>query len=342
MTQVSLQDITKEYGSGRLAAVRQLSLEIPSGEITALLGSSGSGKTTLLKIIAGLLPVTSGDVRFDGRSVVHIPAEQRGAVMVFQNHLLFPHMTIDQNIGFGLKMRGVRPDEVHRRTQAMLDVIQLPDVGRRRPHQLSGGQQQRVALARALIVEPRVLLLDEPLSNLDAHLRDEMRDLIRQVQRRFHITTIMVTHDQQDAIVMADRIALMQDGALLQFDTPDALFNRPDRESVARFFGGANFLRGRYDGRSVNTPAGCFQVQDEFVPGEVTLTVRPEHLRITVPGPNTTRGLIESQQFMGTHWRCTVRLAGNQPVVIYLSARHPVEDQPVDVYFPPEYLWLMR
>jgi ABC-type Fe3+/spermidine/putrescine transport system ATPase subunit len=342
MTQVSLQELTKEYGSNRLAAVRRLSLEIPSGEITALLGSSGSGKTTLLKIIAGLLPVTAGDVLFDGRSVLHIPAEQRGAVMVFQNHLLFPHMTIAQNIGFGLKMRGIRPDEIKRRTQAILDVIQLPDMGARRPHQLSGGQQQRVALARALIVEPRVLLLDEPLSSLDTHLRDEMRDLIRRVQRTFRITTIMVTHDQQDAIVMADRIALLQDGTLLQFDTPDALFVRPGSESVARFFGGANFLRGRFDGRSIHTPAGCFQVQGEFVPGEVTLTVRPEHLQITMPGPNTARGLIESQQFMGTYWRCTVRLAGNQLVVIHMTARHAVEGDPVNVYFPPEYLWLMR
>ncbi len=342
MTQVSLQDIYKQYDNNVQPALDRLSLDLPSGKISALLGASGSGKTTLLKIIAGLLPVTQGDVLFDGRSVLSVPTEQRGAVMVFQNHLLFPHMTIEQNIGFGLKMRGVRVTEIRRRAAEMLDLIQLPDVGKRRPHQLSGGQQQRVALARALIVEPRVLLLDEPLSNLDAHLRDEMRDLIRQVQQKFQITTIIVTHDQQDAVVLADHIALMQGGQVQQFDTPDVLFNRPASEQIARFFGGVNFWSGCYDGQQVQTDVGHLQVAGDFAAGDVMLTIRPEHVQICPDsGMNRVSGTLDSQQFMGTYWRIGVRLVADQRVTIHTTSPQAGINQPVKVYFPPEHIWLM-
>ena len=214
MTQVSIQKLTKIYPGADTPALDQLSLEIPTGELTALLGPSGCGKTTTMKMIAGLLEPTSGDVTFDGRSVLRDKPEDRGVVMVFQNYLLFPYMSVADNVGFGLKMRKIDPAEIKRRVGEMLDLVKLPDLGDRKPSALSGGQQQRVALARALIVQPDVLLLDEPLSNLDAHLRFEMRDLIRSLQQEMGITTIFVTHDQEEAVVLADRVALILDGQM--------------------------------------------------------------------------------------------------------------------------------
>ncbi|MCA9784892.1 MAG: ABC transporter ATP-binding protein, partial [Candidatus Cloacimonetes bacterium] len=178
----------------------------------ALLGPSGCGKTTTMRMLAGLLQPSSGDIRFEGKSVMAVPPERRGAVMVFQKHLLFPHMSVAENIGFGLKMRGMGKAEIARRVGAMLALVQLPGYEKRRPHQLSGGQQQRVALARALVIEPTVLLLDEPLANLDANLRLEMRKLIRNLQQELNITTFFVTHDQEEAVMLADRVALMVDG----------------------------------------------------------------------------------------------------------------------------------
>lgn len=343
MTQVLLQNITKQYENNKCPAINNLSLDIASAKITALLGASGSGKTTLLKIIAGLLPVTQGDVLFDGKSVHDVPTEHRGAVMVFQNHLLFPHMTIEQNIGFGLKMRRVAPHVIRQRTMEMLELIQLPDVARRRPYHLSGGQQQRVALARALIVEPQVLLLDEPLSNLDAHLREEMRELIRSIQQTFHITTIVVTHDQQDAVVLADYIALMRDGQVQQFDSPDALFNRPTNEQIARFFGGSNFLNGCYDGEWVQTAAGNFHVQGKFAVGDVILTIRPEHVQISpCTRMNTLTGSLEAHQFMGGYWRCVIRVASDQHVILHATTPPAAIGCSVSLYFPPDRIWLMQ
>ncbi|HIC89358.1 MAG TPA: ABC transporter ATP-binding protein, partial [Anaerolineae bacterium] len=192
MTQVNLLQLSKAYSGSDTYAVHDLTLEIASGQITALLGPSGCGKTTTLKMIAGLLHPTQGDITFDGHSVLGIPAERRGAVMVFQNYLLFPYMSVGENIGFGLKMRGVDRQTIRRKVAEILDLVKLSGFEERRPKQLSGGQQQRVALARALIVEPKVLLLDEPLSNLDAHLRDEMREFILSIQRQLGITTIFV------------------------------------------------------------------------------------------------------------------------------------------------------
>ena len=313
MTQVELRAISKRYLGAALPAVDQLSLHIPTGRIVALLGASGSGKTTLLKIIAGLLPPSQGDVLFDGLSVLSVPTEQRGAVMVFQNHLLFPHMTIEQNIAFGLKMRRLDRAIIRRRVAEMLEVIQLPDVRQRKPNQLSGGQQQRVALARALIIEPRLLLLDEPLSNLDTSLRDEMRELIRRVQHQFGITTIVVTHDQQDAVVLADKIALMRAGQLQQFATPDELFNCPSSESVARFFGGVNFLPGHAAGTIAQTAVGAFRTQSNLTSGAVVLTIRPEQIQWCAAQPfNTVKGVVQDHQFMGTHHRYRVRLTESE------------------------------
>ena len=198
MTAVYLKSLTKVYPQSSVGAVRDLSLEVKSGELVALLGPSGCGKTTTLKMIAGLHEPSSGDVLFDDRRVTRIPAERRGVAMVFQKPLLFPYMTIGDNVGFGLKMRGTKGTEIATRIKQMLELVRLPGLEARRPKQLSGGQEQRVSLARALIIEPQVLLLDEPLSQLDANLRIEMRELILRIQRQLGITTICVTHDQEE------------------------------------------------------------------------------------------------------------------------------------------------
>ncbi|MBL8045364.1 MAG: ABC transporter ATP-binding protein, partial [Anaerolineales bacterium] len=256
MTHVALNQLTKTYGT--FTAVHQLSLNIPSGQITALLGPSGCGKTTTLKMLAGLIAPTSGDIAFDDSSVLNTPAERRGAVMVFQNHLLFPYMSVAENVAFGLKMRGADKKTTARQVSELLAHVQLAGFDKRKPHELSGGQQQRVALARALITQPRVLLLDEPLSNLDAYLRDEMRELILMLQRERGITTVVVTHDQEEAVILADRIALLFHGELQQFAAPRAFYERPTNERVARFFGGTNFLHGTQTGTIITTPHGVF------------------------------------------------------------------------------------
>ena len=253
MTHVSIKNLTKVYPGLTVPSLDNLSLEINSGSLTALLGPSGCGKTTTMKMIAGLLDQTSGDVTFDGTSILKEKPENRGVVMVFQNHLLFPYMNVQDNIGFGLKMRNVHKDEIFNRVIKMLDLVKLPNMENRMPKELSGGQQQRVALARALIVQPRVLLLDEPLSNLDAHLRFEMRDLIRNLQQSMGITTIFVTHDQEEAVVLADQVALILDGKLKQYAQPDVFYKKPIDVVTAKFFGGQNF--SIYGSLFNNTPA---------------------------------------------------------------------------------------
>ena len=260
MTTVVLRNLTKRFG-GDEPAVQNLSLEIKSGELVGLLGPSGCGKTTTLKMIAGLLYPTEGDITFDGVSVLDIPTEKRGAVMVFQNHLLFPYMNVFDNIGFGLRMRKIRKDEIFDRADKMLEMVYLRGFESRRPSELSGGQQQRVALARALVTEPRLLLLDEPLSNLDAHLRYEMRELILELQRKLKITTIFVTHDQQEAVILADRTALIFDGVLQQYGGPREFYENPASESVAKFFGAENFLEGVKTGTWAETRIGNMQTE---------------------------------------------------------------------------------
>lgn len=309
MTTVQLYQLNKSYGA--TAAVTDLNLEVASGEMVALLGPSGCGKSTTMRMVAGLLPPSSGDILFDGRSVQGVPAERRDAVMVFQKHLLFPHMSVAENVGFGLKMRGVRRKERDRLVDAMLARVHLSGLGSRRAHQLSGGQQQRVALARALVVNPKVLLLDEPLSNLDANLRLEMRKLIRSLQQEMGITAIFVTHDQEEAVMLADRVALIMDGRLLQFGDPRSFYDRPSTPAVARFFRNENLLPGKKLGEYVDTAWGrvCAPQAACVADGDVLLTVRPEHVAITCHGDsNCVAAVVTAVTYMGTYTsvECTV------------------------------------
>ena len=350
MTQVKLESIRKVYPGGETPAVDDFSLEIPSGKLVAFLGPSGCGKTTTLKMIAGLIQPSGGRVLFDGDDVLPIPAEKRGAVMVFQNYLLFPYMSVGDNVGFGLKMRGLPKREIAKKVAEMLALVKLPDIARRRPSQLSGGQQQRVALARALITEPRVLLLDEPLSNLDAHLRDEMRDLILSIQRELAVTTIFVTHDQEEAVLLADQIALMFDGLLLQYASPAEFYQRPISQRAARFFGGVNFIPARRQAERIQTSIGDFHFdapQSERAPqGEAVLTIRPEQIQLNadgVNGGNTVQGHIRARIYVGRYTRYKIAL-GEYEVEAISSAEVPgalAVGDAVRVHFPPDRIWVV-
>ncbi|MEO9517906.1 MAG: ABC transporter ATP-binding protein [Paracoccaceae bacterium] len=345
MTHVSIKELTKVYPGADAPALDRLSLEIPTGELTALLGPSGCGKTTTMKMIAGLLEPTSGDVTFDGQSVLRDKPENRGVVMVFQNYLLFPYMSVADNVGFGLKMRKTDPAEIKQRVGKMLELVKLPDLGDRKPSALSGGQQQRVALARALIVQPNVLLLDEPLSNLDAHLRFEMRDLIRSLQQEMGITTIFVTHDQEEAVVLADRVALILNGQMKQYDKADAFYKRPVDEATARFFGGHNFIPGTSDGQTFECALGKLILPEGATHGQGKLTFRPENVRIGQPG--TTENILNAQIndiiYMGTQTRLRLSVGGTdiEAVVNPNEIETYSVNDTLPIHLPRQTLWVI-
>ncbi len=342
MTHVTLKNLTRRFDE--VVAVDNLNLEIDSGELTAFLGPSGCGKTTTLRMITGLLVPTEGDVLFDGKSVLTVPTEKRGAVMVFQKHLLFPTMSIAQNVGFGLRMQGMKKDEISARVSEMLELVQLPGFETRRAHELSGGQQQRVALARALIVRPTVLLLDEPLANLDANLRLDMRELIRSIQQELKITTIFVTHDQEEAVMLADRIALMFDGVLQQYDTPKAFYERPSTAGVTRFFRNDNLLPGTKKGDRVETALGTLQIDSQKIlqgDGRVLITVRPEDIQMGGSGNgNDIPARVLSSVYMGTHTQVIMDVAG-QTWQALAEADLELADSEIRIGLPKKHIWVL-
>ena len=302
---LELRDVSLRYGRGAEPALQNLSLSVEPGELVALLGPSGCGKTTALKVVAGLLCPTSGDVLVDGRSILRVSPEKRRTAMVFQKPLLFPNMSVEANVGFGLRMRGVPAAEIGGRVREALRRVRMEGYGDRRPGELSGGQQQRVSLARALVTEPKLLLLDEPLSALDANLRDALRELVREVQEEGGYTTVFVTHDQEEAVVVSDRIALVTDGALRMYDRPEAFYDRPRTREVAEFFGATNFIEGRAgsSGFSVETRLGVFELATAVPAGKVTLTIRPEAVRLGPPnegGENSFVARISDATYLGT------------------------------------------
>ncbi len=343
MTILTINNLTRLFDD--VVAVNQLNLEINSGELIAFLGPSGCGKTTTLRMITGLLLPTSGDVLFDGKSILNVPTEKRGAVMVFQKHLLFPTMNVAQNVGFGLRMAGVNRAEIDRRVSEMLELVRLPGYENRRPHELSGGQQQRIALARALIVKPNILLLDEPLANLDANLRLEMRELIRSIQRETGITSIFVTHDQEEAVMLADRIALMFEGVLQQFDVPQAFYQQPSTIGVARFFRNENFLTGTRSGDTVNTPLGTLKIDPNIVNqpnGDVVVSVRPEDVVLTTTiNENCIHGELITHVYMGTYSQLQLMVNGNRWLVNGPIRFAGNKGDTVNLHLPTEQIWLL-
>ncbi len=339
MTDIRLEGLTRRFGS--VTALDGLTLDIGGGTVTALLGPSGCGKTTALKVVAGLLRPTSGDVRVGGRSIVGTPPERREAAMVFQKPLLFPHMSVAQNVGFGLRMRGARKEEAHRKSDEALRRVRMEGFADRAPEELSGGQQQRVALARALVTDPRLLLLDEPFSALDANLREEMRDLVLRLQREGGHTTVFVTHDQEEAVVLADRIALVFDGRLQMYDEPEAFYDRPTTREVARFFGATNFIQGRAQNGSVSTPLGNLRLKSAAPPGAVTLTIRPEAVRLE-DGENSFAARITSAAYLGTQVHYGLEAPGaNLRAALPPHVRLAVGDE-VTARLPAESLWALK
>ena len=295
MTTLTISGLTKRYGE--LVAVDDLSLEIAEGELVSLLGPSGCGKTTTLRSIAGFVEPDAGAILFDGVDVTTLAPERRDIGMVFQNYALFPHMTVRENLRFGLEMRRIGKQQMAERIAKVLDIVQLTGLEDRYPRQLSGGQQQRVALARGLVIEPRVLLLDEPLANLDAKLREEMRFFIRSLQKGVGITTVYVTHDQAEAMVISDRIVVMFDGRVRQVGSATEIYLHPASREVADFIGLSNFIEGRIKERTeegrytVETPLGdvwCRSALALPVGDPATVVVRPESIKLTRSPPNNS------------------------------------------------------
>lgn len=287
MTPITIHNLHKQFG--QTVAVDHLDLDVAAGDLFFLLGPSGCGKTTLLRMIAGFTEPNGGMIRFGCTDVTTLPANKRNCGMVFQNYALWPHMNVRQNVAFGLDVRKVNATEKRERTEKVLRTVQMLDYGDRKPNELSGGQQQRVALARALVIEPTVLLLDEPLSNLDARLRIEMRRQIKQICKEAGITAIYVTHDQKEALSMADRIAVLENGRAIQVGEPRHLYERPSRRFVADLLGETNFIGAQYIGRDgehavLECAAGRLLsavFPDDLRSGRVTCSIRPEAIRMT-------------------------------------------------------------
>jgi putative spermidine/putrescine transport system ATP-binding protein len=317
---LALADVTRAFGATR--ALDQLSLDVAPGELVALLGPSGCGKTTALRIVAGFEYADSGQVTVDGKDISPVPAARRDMGMVFQSYSLFPNMSAQDNVAFGLRMRKVSGADRSKRAAALLDMVGLSAQARQYPHQLSGGQQQRVALARALAIEPRVLLLDEPLSALDAKVRLQLREQIRTLQQRLGTTTLFVTHDQEEALSMADRVGVMKDGKLEQIATPAELYSTPATAFVAEFVGTMNRIPGSYSGGDdVSVLGVVVPVHGErsrVVSGDVDVLVRPEGLTVeAVAGGN---GIVTDRTFLGSLTRVSVLLSGDVAVKVDKSS----------------------
>ena len=341
MTTVSLHNLSLDFPSGP-SVLHDVSLTVGQGELMVLLGPSGSGKTTILRSIAGLLRPTAGDIRFDERTVLDVPPEKRGAVMLFQEHALFPFWDVGANVAFGLRMRRIDAATIRRKVAQALAAVQLTGYENRRPDELSGGQRQRVALARALVVQPRVLLLDEPLSSLEPSLREDLRGTIRTLQQQAGITMIFVTHDQTDAVAVADRICLLMQGAVRQIGEPRSFFERPVDSEVARFFGGINFLPGIKRGRIVETDIGPLEVDDTERPdGDVLVTIRPEAVEIGENGHNNLVGMVESYSFQGLVARCGAGISDTQLQLTVTPYQRFRRGEKILIHLPRERIHLL-
>ena len=347
---LDIKGVSKRFGS--FMAVNGIDLTVESGSLVALLGPSGCGKTTTLRMISGLEHPTSGDICFDGVSMLGISPHRRNIGMVFQRYVLFPHMSVAANIGFGLRMRKRPKAEIARRVAEVINVVQLEGLENRFPSQLSGGQQQRVAIARTVITDPRLMLMDEPLSNLDAKLREEMRSFITTLQRRLKVTTLFVTHDQTEAIELSDKVGVMFDGRIVQFGSPAEVFNRPLTPRIAEFMGTTNFIEGRLEGgdrkQNVLRVGDVRLAIEQEIPGRsarpVLATIRPEHIdildRSAGGGQNTLPARVLQSVYFGGTVGYRVRMGAIELAIRDRSGRRIEPDTAVDVRLPAEHLWL--
>ena len=337
---VRLAGVAKRFGE--TTALWDTDLSVRRGELLTLLGPSGCGKTTLLNLVAGFFAPDAGTIEIDGRHVNELPTHKRDTGVMFQSYALFPHMTVAANVGYGLEMRGVARTEITRRVGDALALVKLPGLEQRRPSQLSGGQQQRVALARALVIEPKVLLLDEPFSALDKNLRASMQVEIKEIQRKLGVTTIFVTHDQSEALSLSDRMVVMSDGRICQIGTPDEVYHRPADRFVASFVGDVNVLSARLEridrGQAIvaigaarlGVPAG--PLADASVGGIVDLFVRPEQLRFAAADdPVALDGVVAAHVYQGDHvdFHVAVAEAASGRILMRVAGRDAIRRWPV-------------
>ena len=359
---ISIQGVSKHFGA--VPAVQEVDLEIGGGEFFSVLGPSGCGKTTLLRMLAGFETPTSGEIYIDGQALSAIPAYRRPTNMVFQNYAIFPHLDVGKNIAFGLrKSTKLSKSGIDARVEEMLDLIKLPGYARRTATELSGGERQRVALARALIMQPKVLLLDEPLGALDKNLREQMQLELRALQRSVGITFVFVTHDQEEALTLSDRIAVMAAGRVLQVDSPVGLYERPNSSFVAGFIGTTNLFPGRVqsrqDGAAIvdagplgTVRSGC-DAEAAGPGGDVVVAIRPEKLELHAAAPrdraNVVEGRMGSAAYLGDRSHFQVRLAGREePVAVAVQNReatmasHAAPDQPVWLSFDDQAVVLLK
>ena len=342
MATVLLQDVAKSYG--KFAAVKRTTLEIREGEFLSLLGPSGCGKTTTLRMIAGFVGLTEGRIHFDGDDVTDLPPQERKIGMVFQDYALFPHLTIEENISFGLRERKVQKARIRDRVEELLALVQLEGINSRYPFELSGGQRQRIALARAIAYPPRVLLMDEPLGALDLKLRDAMQIELKRIQRELKITTVFVTHDQNEAMTMSHRIAVMNGGEIIQVSSPAEIYNKPQTRFVSEFVGKSNFIEAtvvRKDGNRLLLSVGDREIAAEqegvFAAGDkVTLSVRPESVRIVksdtvVNGANALPGQVCDTTYRGNTNDVVVKLKTGEKFFVDWHGDGAVPENGLDV-----------
>ena len=358
MAVVSLVGLTKKFTDA--AAVDGLDLEIGDGEFVSLLGPSGCGKTTTLRLIAGFLQPEAGEIRVDGKTIssaaMLLPPERRSMSMIFQSYAVWPHMTVAQNVAYGLKFKKLSRQEVDSKVAKLLGVVHLAELKDRYSAELSGGQQQRVALARALVVEPQILLMDEPLSNLDANLREEMRFEIRRLHEEFRITTIYVTHDQAEAMATSDRIAVLDRGRLIQVGRPSEIFDRPKTRFVAEFVGKANILTGRFDGSSLVLGDGTrlrLSNESKLPSNAVAICLRPHNIQMVADpsaaraladqGYNLFPGTIQRSIYFGDAVDYTVELSSGAALrVIAPPSQRFSPGQPVQAAAHPDHCVVVR
>jgi putative spermidine/putrescine transport system ATP-binding protein len=323
MARLELRDLSKRYGDN--VVVAGVTLDVADGEFLVLLGPSGCGKTTTLRMIAGFVEPSGGRARIGEVDVTDLPPWRRNTGMVFQSYALFPHMTVAENVGFGLEMRKVPKADIAARAREALRLVRLDAYADRYPRQLSGGQQQRVALARVLAIRPDVLLLDEPLSNLDAKLREEVRVEIRELQRQLALTTVMVTHDQEEALIVADRLAVMADGEIRQIGSQRDLYERPADRFVAGFVGRSTFISGRVTAPGDFTTEGGLRLQcrRDAAPGKAVLMLRPERISVSAADgmDNRMPGKVEFVSYLGNALEVHVRLSPAERVVVQMPNR---------------------
>ncbi len=346
---LELTGLSKRFGA--LTVVNDISLAIEKGQLVCLLGPSGCGKTTTLRLIAGFLEPDGGEIKVGGRSIStpqrSLPPEKRNMSMIFQSYALWPHMTVFENVAYGLRLRGLPKTEIQQRVDTILAATKLDQLAQRYPGNLSGGQQQRVSLARALVIEPEILLLDEPLSNLDANLREEMRYEIRRLHDKYRYTTVYVTHDQSEAMTTSDIIVVMNQGVIEQAGSPEDIYQRPLTEFVARFIGSANVFKGRWDGgETVDCGNGLVLRcgSGDFAPqGESAVSIRHHDIRIasTPPdsaAPNWIGGQVARQVYLGPHRDYLVNLPGGETVRVITPIDVMFEaGSSVWLHFPPEH-----